>query len=73
MLELSSFQLETTCVARRRRGAVLNLTEDHLDRYARLEDYAAAKARIFDGDGVQVLNRDDARVARHGACRAAQS
>jgi UDP-N-acetylmuramoylalanine--D-glutamate ligase len=39
---------------------MLNLTEDHLDRYASLEEYAAAKARIFAGARVQVLNRDDA-------------
>ena len=39
---------------------VLNLSEDHLDRYASMHDYAAAKARIFLGDGVQVLNRQDA-------------
>jgi UDP-N-acetylmuramoylalanine--D-glutamate ligase len=38
---------------------VLNVSEDHLDRYATIRDYAAAKARIFQGDGVQVLNRDD--------------
>jgi UDP-N-acetylmuramoylalanine--D-glutamate ligase len=38
---------------------MLNLTEDHLDRYDGMADYAAAKARVFAGDGVQVLNRDD--------------
>jgi UDP-N-acetylmuramoylalanine--D-glutamate ligase len=42
---------------------MLNLTEDHFDRYASLEDYGAAKARIFMGAGVQVLNRDDPRSA----------
>jgi UDP-N-acetylmuramoylalanine--D-glutamate ligase len=62
VLELSSYQLETTWSLAPHAAAVLNLTEDHLDRYARLEDYAAAKARIFQGSGVQVLNRDDARV-----------
>ena len=40
---------------------MLNLTEDHLDRYAGIADYGAAKARIFAGAGVQVLNRDDPR------------
>jgi UDP-N-acetylmuramoylalanine--D-glutamate ligase len=40
---------------------MLNLTEDHFDRYATLEDYGAAKARIFAGASVQVLNRDDPR------------
>jgi UDP-N-acetylmuramoylalanine--D-glutamate ligase len=40
----------------------LNVTDDHLDRYADLEAYAATKAKIFDGKGAQVLNRDDERV-----------
>jgi UDP-N-acetylmuramoylalanine--D-glutamate ligase len=40
---------------------MLNLTEDHLDRYAGVADYGAAKARVFQGSGVQILNRDDAR------------
>jgi UDP-N-acetylmuramoylalanine--D-glutamate ligase len=60
VLELSSYQLETTWSLDSRAAAVLNLSEDHLDRYASLADYAAAKARVFEGDGVQVLNRDDA-------------
>jgi UDP-N-acetylmuramoylalanine--D-glutamate ligase len=62
VLELSSYQLETTWSLQPHAAAVLNLTEDHLDRYARLADYAAAKARIFQGNGTQVLNRDDPRV-----------
>ncbi|MBI5006742.1 MAG: UDP-N-acetylmuramoyl-L-alanine--D-glutamate ligase [Nitrosomonadales bacterium] len=62
VLELSSFQLETTCTLAADAAAVLNVTEDHLDRYAgSMDAYAAAKARIFQGDGVQVLNRDDER------------
>jgi UDP-N-acetylmuramoylalanine--D-glutamate ligase len=61
-LELSSFQLETTASLNPTAAVVLNLSEDHFDRYAGMDDYAAAKARIFQGDGVQVLNRDDARV-----------
>jgi UDP-N-acetylmuramoylalanine--D-glutamate ligase len=62
VLELSSFQLETTWSLDPHAAVVLNLTEDHLDRYAGLDDYAAAKARIFQGGGAQILNRDDARV-----------
>jgi UDP-N-acetylmuramoylalanine--D-glutamate ligase len=62
VLELSSYQLETTWSLAPHAAAVLNLTEDHLDRYAALENYGAAKARIFQGDGVQILNRDDPRV-----------
>lgn len=61
VLELSSFQLETTSSLNATAATVLNLSEDHMDRYADMEAYAAAKARIFSGDGVQVLNRDDAR------------
>jgi UDP-N-acetylmuramoylalanine--D-glutamate ligase len=66
VLELSSFQLETTWSLEPDAAAVLNLSEDHLDRYAGMEDYAAAKARIFMGEGAQVLNRDDARSISMG-------
>lgn len=61
VLELSSFQLETTASLNAASATVLNISEDHLDRYADLDAYVAAKARIFSGDGIQVLNRDDAR------------
>ncbi|OGS96557.1 MAG: UDP-N-acetylmuramoylalanine--D-glutamate ligase [Gallionellales bacterium RIFCSPLOWO2_02_FULL_57_47] len=61
VLELSSFQLETTFSLNADAATVLNVSEDHLDRYAGMDEYAAAKARIFQGSGVQVLNRDDAR------------
>ena len=59
VLELSSFQLETTTNLDPDAATVLNLSEDHLDRHAQLSDYAQAKARIFHGAGTQVLNRDD--------------
>ncbi len=62
VLELSSFQLETTSSLNATAATVLNISEDHMDRYADLNAYAAAKARIFSGDGVQVLNRDDPRT-----------
>ncbi len=61
VLELSSFQLETTRTLNPVAAAVLNLSEDHLDRYDSMDAYARAKARIFRGEGIQVLNRDDAR------------
>jgi UDP-N-acetylmuramoylalanine--D-glutamate ligase len=61
VLELSSFQLETTSSLNADAATVLNLSEDHMDRYPDMGAYAAAKARIFSGDGVQVVNRDDAR------------
>ena len=63
VLELSSFQLESTISLQPHAATVLNISEDHLDRYDGLQDYAAAKARIFAGDGVQVLNREDLRSA----------
>ena len=73
VLELSSFQLETTASLRPAAAAVLNISQDHMDRYASLENYAAAKARIFGVNGgssqgdaakrcIQVLNREDPRV-----------
>ena len=61
VLELSSFQLETTSTLYADAATVLNISEDHLDRYNDMNAYAAAKARIFHGDGVQVLNREDER------------
>ncbi|HKQ31546.1 MAG TPA: Mur ligase family protein, partial [Burkholderiales bacterium] len=64
VLELSSFQLETTWSLNARASTVLNITPDHMDRYTSLDDYAAAKARIFRGNGVMVLNADDPLVTR---------
>jgi len=63
VLELSSFQLETTVSLQPRVAALLNVSADHMDRYADVEEYARSKARIFAGSGTMVLNRDDARVA----------
>ena len=63
VLELSSFQLEAAEGFAADAATVLNITDDHLDRYADLDEYAATKARIFAGEGVQILNREDARVA----------
>jgi UDP-N-acetylmuramoylalanine--D-glutamate ligase len=62
LLELSSFQLETTYSLNAHAATVLNVSHDHMDRYESLAAYAAAKARIFRGDGVMVLNADDATV-----------
>ena len=60
VLELSSFQLENTESLTPDAAVVLNISEDHLDRYDDLLDYAHAKDKIFRGSGVQVLNADDA-------------
>ncbi len=70
VLELSSFQLETTSSLAPDAATVLNVTEDHLDRYPDMDAYAAAKERIFIGCRTRVLNRDDARsnaMARAGS------
>jgi UDP-N-acetylmuramoylalanine--D-glutamate ligase len=64
VLELSSFQLETLESLDADAATVLNISDDHLDRYIDLDEYASAKARIFAGRGAQVLNRDDPRVKR---------
>lgn len=61
VVELSSFQLETTSSLKPTAATVLNVTENHLDRYAGIDAYAAAKARIFIGGDEQILNRDDPR------------
>jgi UDP-N-acetylmuramoylalanine--D-glutamate ligase len=63
VLELSSYQLETTWSLAPDVATVLNLSEDHLDRYASLDEYGAAKARIFAGAALAVVNRDDARAS----------
>jgi UDP-N-acetylmuramoylalanine--D-glutamate ligase len=62
VLELSSFQLETTPGLRAQAAVVLNLSPDHMDRYADLDAYRAAKARIYDRAVVAVVNRDDPQV-----------
>nr|VFJ65130.1 MAG: UDP-N-acetylmuramoylalanine--D-glutamate ligase [Candidatus Kentron sp. FW] len=66
VLELSSFQLETTTSLNPIAATVLNLSEDHMDRYADISSYAEAKRRIFAGDGVMVLNLDDPMVVAMG-------
>ena len=69
VLELSSFQLETTWSLRPQCATVLNLAADHMDRYAGMEGYIDAKARVYDGKGVMLINADDAhcqQLARPG-------
>ncbi|MGV0949522.1 MAG: UDP-N-acetylmuramoyl-L-alanine--D-glutamate ligase [Azonexus sp.] len=69
VVELSSFQLETTYHLNAEAATVLNVSEDHLDRYeGSLANYAAAKARVFQGKGVMVLNRDDDWSMANGRC-----
>jgi UDP-N-acetylmuramoylalanine--D-glutamate ligase len=69
VLELSSFQLETTHMLNAVAATVLNVSEDHLDRYdGSLANYAAAKARVFQGKGAMILNRDDDWSMANGRC-----
>ncbi len=58
VLELSSFQLETTQCLAAEVATLLNLSEDHMDRYAGMEEYTQAKLRIFNGCQKMVVNRD---------------
>ncbi len=65
VLEISSFQLEWIEHFRPRIAVLLNLTEDHLDRYASFAEYGATKERIFaaqTAEDTAILNRDDRQV-----------
>ncbi|WHZ10462.1 MAG: UDP-N-acetylmuramoyl-L-alanine--D-glutamate ligase [Burkholderiaceae bacterium] len=62
VLELSSFQLEGIAEFEPTAGAVLNLSQDHLDWHGSMQAYAAAKAGIFGRQALMVLNRDDPQV-----------
>jgi len=59
VMELSSFQLETTPSLNAEVATVLNISPDHLDRYDSYEDYWKAKHKIFNGCKSIVVNRDD--------------
>lgn len=74
VVELSSFQLEGVVDASFQGAAILNLTPDHLDRYASQDAYGAAKARIFlnqPARGFAVVNADDQHVV--GLARGAKA
>lgn len=62
VLELSSFQLETTHSLRCKAATILNLSQDHLDRHGTMAHYGQIKARIWNDCEVAVANRDDAAV-----------
>lgn len=59
VLELSSFQLETTAHLQAKVAVCLNISEDHMDRYADLAGYITAKQRVFNQAQGVVINRDD--------------
>ena len=60
VLELSSFQLETTYSLKAVAATVLNVTEDHMNRYVDLQDYRHAKLKIYDNCQTAVINGEDA-------------
>jgi UDP-N-acetylmuramoylalanine--D-glutamate ligase len=75
VVELSSFQLESIERFRPRWAVLLNITEDHLDRYPDMASYQAAKARLFEnqtGADWAVLNADDPRVLAAAAATPAR-
>lgn len=63
-VELSSFQLHWSSSLAPLAGAVLNVAPDHIDWHGSMEEYAAAKARVFTGAGTVVFNADDAWSSR---------
>jgi len=63
VLELSSFQLETTYSLQAAAAVVLNISADHMDRYRGLDDYALAKGVVYNSASVSVVNVDDAMVS----------
>lgn len=69
VLEVSSFQLETTSELRPVAAVVLNISADHMDRHENLDAYVAAKSRVLGRDTVVVTNLDDPLAARLGGDR----
>lgn len=62
VLELSSFQLETTYSLQAAAATILNISDDHLDRHGTMLNYIAAKQRIYQDCQAAVVNREDERI-----------
>jgi len=62
VLELSSFQMESTHSLRADAAVVLNLSQDHLDWHGSMQAYGAAKAKLLKSAAIAIVNRDDAAV-----------
>ena len=62
VLELSSYQLESVYQLAPLSAVVLNISDDHLDRYESIEHYAATKRRVYDRATYCISNYDDART-----------
>lgn len=65
VLELSSFQLDTTYSLDLEVACILNITEDHQDRYANMQEYIDSKQRIYHNARYIVVNRDDDKTYPH--------
>lgn len=63
VLELSSFQLESTLSLKSAVSSVLNISPDHLDRHGSVDHYAQIKAKIYERTKCSVINRDDTYVS----------
>ncbi|URL01535.1 UDP-N-acetylmuramoyl-L-alanine--D-glutamate ligase [Avibacterium sp. 20-126] len=70
VLELSSFQLETTYSLKAVAATVLNVSEDHMNRYVDLEDYRQAKLKIYHHCQTAVINAEDSLTQQEGSLRA---
>lgn len=64
VLELSSFQLDTTRSLRPAAAVALNISPDHMDRYPSYEEYSRSKLSIYQNAEIAIVNADDARVAQ---------
>ena len=62
IIELSSFQLEVLNNAKIDVGIILNISDDHMDRYDSFEQYFKAKAKLFDVSNINIINRDDQKL-----------
>ena len=69
ILELSSFQLETTFALKAKVAVVLNLQDDHLDRHFSFENYKKIKSKVFDGAELGIYNADDKAVLSMGKAK----
>lgn len=64
VLELSSFQLESINSLNAVAAVLLNVSDDHADRYNSINEYAEVKSHIYTGKGVMIINKDDSYVAK---------
>ena len=64
VLELSSFQLETTWSLKPEIAVVLNIAADHMDRYQGMDDYIATKLKVYMGSTVRLLNADELSIVK---------